>query len=143
MNLIGAKIKPTTSSLYGFTRDIVSSKGILNLPGELKTSPCQHIQAVNFVFVDCPSPYNVIIGRPTLNKIRAMTSTYHLLVKFPTVGGIGVMRGDQTESREIYEPVNRSSQVQGITNSTKSHDETPTTNIPNEDKSVTKSENTR
>ncbi|KAL5557693.1 hypothetical protein UlMin_033904 [Ulmus minor] len=40
MNLIGAKIEPTTSSLSGFTRDSVSSEGILNLPVELGSSPC-------------------------------------------------------------------------------------------------------
>ncbi|KAL5537362.1 hypothetical protein UlMin_046141 [Ulmus minor] len=114
MNLVGVKIEPTASSLSGFTRDSISSEGILNLPVELRSSPCQHIQAMDFFLVDCPSPYNAIIGRPTLNKIRAVTSTYHLLVKFPTVGGIGILRGDQTESREIYEAANRSVQVQGI-----------------------------
>ncbi|KAL5568714.1 hypothetical protein UlMin_025289 [Ulmus minor] len=116
MNLVGVKIEPTASSFSGFTGDSISSEGILNLPVELGSSPCQHIQAVDFVLVDCSSPYNAIIGRPTLNKIRAVTSTYHLLVKFPTVGGIGILRGDQTESREIYEAANRSAQVQGIKN---------------------------
>ncbi|KAL5565983.1 hypothetical protein UlMin_029147 [Ulmus minor] len=140
MNLVGVKIEPTASSLSGFTGDNISSEGILNLPVELGSSPCQHIQAVDFVLVDCPSPYNAIIGRPTLNKIRAVTSTYHLLVKFPTVGGIGIPRGDQTESREIYEAANRSAQVQGIKSSAKSHDETPTTNILNENGSIIKSE---
>ncbi|KAL5569070.1 hypothetical protein UlMin_025645 [Ulmus minor] len=108
MNLVGVKIEPTSSSLSGFTGDSISSEGILNLPVELGSSHCQHIQVVDFVLVDCPSPYNAIIGCPTLNKIHAVTSTYHLLVKFPTVGGIGILRGDQTESREIYEAANRS-----------------------------------
>ncbi|KAL5543255.1 hypothetical protein UlMin_010965 [Ulmus minor] len=143
MNLVGVKIEPTASSLSGFTGDSISSEGILNLPVELGSSPCQHIQAVDFVLVDFPSPYNAIIGRPTLNKIRAVTSTYHLLVKFPTVGGIGILRGDQTESREIYEAANRSVQVQGIKSSAKSRDETPTTNIPNENGSVNNSEITK
>ncbi|KAL5542183.1 hypothetical protein UlMin_009893 [Ulmus minor] len=143
MNLVGVKIEPTVSSLSGFTGDIISSEGILNLPVELGSSPCQHIQAVDFVLIDCPSPYNAIIGRPTLNKIRAVTSTYHLLVKFPTVGGIGILLGDQTESREIYEAANRSAQVQGIKSSAKSRDETPTTNIPNENGSINNSETTK
>ncbi|KAL5580021.1 hypothetical protein UlMin_012463 [Ulmus minor] len=74
------------------------------------------------------------------NQIRAVTSTYHLLVKFPTVRGIGILRGDQTESREIYEAANRSAQVQGIKSSAKSRNETPTTNIPNKNRSIIKSE---
>ncbi|KAL5539294.1 hypothetical protein UlMin_046152 [Ulmus minor] len=93
MNLVGVKVEPTTSSLSGFTGDSISSEGILNLPIELGSSPCQCIQAADFVLIDYPSPYNAIIGRPTLNKIRAVTSTYHLLVKFPIVGGIGILRG--------------------------------------------------
>ncbi|KAL5539706.1 hypothetical protein UlMin_045789 [Ulmus minor] len=107
MNLVRAKFEPIKSALYGFTGDSVSSEGVLNLPIELGTHPCQHIQSVNFVVVDCPSSYNAIIGRPTLNSIRAVTSTYHLLVKFPTVGGIGVLKGDQQESCDIYEVANR------------------------------------
>ncbi|KAL5556432.1 hypothetical protein UlMin_038668 [Ulmus minor] len=115
MNLVRAKFEPIKSALYGFTRDRVSSEGVLNLPIELGTHPCQHIQSVNFVVVDCPSSlYNAIIGRPTLNAIRAVTSTYHLLVKFPTVGGIGVLKGDQQESRDIYEAANRPSNVHRI-----------------------------
>ena len=47
MHLIGVKIEPITSSLSGFTGDSISSKGILNLPVELGSSPCQHIQAVD------------------------------------------------------------------------------------------------
>uniref|UniRef100_A0A2N9GWC8 Uncharacterized protein n=1 Tax=Fagus sylvatica TaxID=28930 RepID=A0A2N9GWC8_FAGSY len=49
-----------------------------------------------------PSAYNVIIGRPTLNKLRAVTSTYHLLVRFPTEHGIGELKGDQATARECY-----------------------------------------
>ncbi|KAL5562028.1 hypothetical protein UlMin_031775 [Ulmus minor] len=120
MNLVGVKIEPTASSLSGFTGDSISSEGILNLPVELGSSPCQHIQS-----------------------IRAVTSTYHLLVKFPTVGGIGILRGDQTESREIYEAANRSTQVQGINSSTKSRDEPLATNIPNENGSINNSETTK
>ncbi|KAL5578015.1 hypothetical protein UlMin_019714 [Ulmus minor] len=94
MNLMGVKFEQIKSELYGFTGDSVSSEGVLNLPVELGTHPCQHIQFVNFVVVDCPSSYNAIIGRPTLNIIRAVTSTYHLLVKFPTMGGIVALKGD-------------------------------------------------
>ncbi|KAL5544419.1 hypothetical protein UlMin_008203 [Ulmus minor] len=109
MDLVGAKFNPIKSALYGFTGDSIHSEGVLNLPVELGTHPCQHIQSVEFVVVDCPSSYNAIIGRPTLNAIRAVTSTYHLLVKFPTVGGIGILKGDQQASRDIYEAANRSS----------------------------------
>uniref|UniRef100_A0A2N9IZJ8 Reverse transcriptase domain-containing protein n=1 Tax=Fagus sylvatica TaxID=28930 RepID=A0A2N9IZJ8_FAGSY len=55
-----------------------------------------------FLVVNCSSVYNVIIGRPTFNKLRTVTSTYHLLVRFPTEHGIGELKGDQAAARECY-----------------------------------------
>ena len=55
-----------------------------------------------FLVVDCSSAYNGIIGRPTLNSWKAATSTYHLMIKFPTEYGIGELQGDQVAARECY-----------------------------------------
>ena len=60
---------------------------------------------LDFLVVDCPSSYNVIIGRPTLNRWKAATSTYCLKVKFPTDNGVGEVRGDQILARECYQAV--------------------------------------
>ena len=37
-----------------------------------------------------------------LNRLRAVTSTYHLLLKFPTENDIGEVKGDQVATRECY-----------------------------------------
>ena len=55
--------------------------------------------------VDCPSSYNVIIGRPTINRWKAATSTYCLKVKFLTDNGVSEVRGDQILARECYQAV--------------------------------------
>ena len=47
----------------------------------------------------------MIIGRPTLNKWKAATSTYCLKVKFPTDNGVGEVKGDQVLARECYQAV--------------------------------------
>ena len=60
---------------------------------------------LDFLVVDCPSSYNVIIGRPTLIKWKAATSTYCLKVKFPTENGVGEVKGDQVLARECYQAV--------------------------------------
>ena len=52
--------------------------------------------------VDCSSSYNAIIGRPTLNSWKAITSSYHLSVKFPTEYRVGQVQGDQLAARECY-----------------------------------------
>ena len=63
---------------------------------------------VEFIIVDRPSVYNVILGRPTLNESKAVVSIYHLAMKFPTEGGIGVFRGNKEGARKYYmEVVNK------------------------------------
>ena len=57
---------------------------------------------MNFLVVDYSSSYNAIIGRPTLNSWKTVTSTYHLSVKFPTKYGVGEVQGDQLVARECY-----------------------------------------
>jgi hypothetical protein len=65
-------------------------------------SPRQSTVIVDFLVVDRPSAYNIIIGRSTLNKLRAITSTYHLMMKFPTKEGIGELRGNQVVALRCY-----------------------------------------
>ena len=57
--------------------------------------PFQVTNKHNFFIVDSLLSYNVIIGRPTLNRLKAATSTYYLKVKFLTEQGIGEIIGDQ------------------------------------------------
>ena len=56
----------------------------ITLPVVAGAYPQQITKEVNFLVVDCSSSYNAIIKRPTLNNWKAVTSTYHLSVKFPT-----------------------------------------------------------
>ena len=79
--------------------------GIVTLTVTAGTYPMQLTRQVDFLVVDCPSSYNVIIGRPTLNKWKATTSTYCLKVKFPTDNGVSEVKGDQVLARECYQAV--------------------------------------
>ena len=64
--------------------------------------PQQITKEVNFLFRDCSSSYNAIIGRPTLNSWKTVMSTYHFSIKFPTDYGVGQVQGDQLAARECY-----------------------------------------
>ena len=80
----------------------VQPVGTVTLPMVVGAYPQQITKDMNFLVVDCSSSYNAIIGRPTLNSLKAVTSTYHLSIKFPTEYGVGQVQGDQLAARECY-----------------------------------------
>ena len=88
--------------LVGFDGTKVQPLGTISLSVVVGAYPRQITEDVNFLVVDCSSSYNAIIGRPTLNSWKAVTSTYHLSVKFPIEHGIGQAQGDQLAARECY-----------------------------------------
>ncbi|GMN62259.1 hypothetical protein TIFTF001_031341 [Ficus carica] len=107
----GAVLTPIQTPLYGFAGDCVRATGTVNLPVAIGDGPERVTRMVEFIVVDRPSAYNVILGRPTLNAIKAVVSTYHLAMKFPTEEGIGVFRGNQEGAQICYvEAVNRAGQ---------------------------------
>ena len=99
------RLRPFDSPLVSFNGDKVYPKGIVTLTVTADSHPFQVTNKHNFLVVDSPSSYNVIIGRPTLNRWKAATSTYCLKVKFPTEQGVGEIKGDQVLARECYQAV--------------------------------------
>ena len=99
------RLRPFESPLVSFSGDRVYPRGIVTLTVTVGTQPRQLTHQLDFLVVDCPSSYNVIIGRPTLNRWKATTSTYCLKVKFPTNNGVGEVRGGQILARECYQAV--------------------------------------
>jgi len=53
---------------------------------------------IEFMVVDTDSPYNIILGRNWIHKMKAVPSTYHQLIKFPTPSGIMQVRSDQVSA---------------------------------------------
>ncbi|GFS37177.1 hypothetical protein Acr_00g0050430 [Actinidia rufa] len=72
------KLHPFHTPLIGFGGNTTHPLGWINLPITLGTEPHQITVWQDFIVVDCPSPYNAILGRPTLGGIKVITSTYHL-----------------------------------------------------------------
>nr|XP_023905144.1 uncharacterized protein LOC112016920 [Quercus suber] len=99
------RLRPFDSPLVSFSSDRVYPRGIVTLTVTVGTDPKQLTRQIDFLVVDSPSSYNVIIGRPALNKWKASTSTYCLKMKFPTDDDVGEVRGDQVLARECYQAV--------------------------------------
>ena len=102
MRLGRDQLRPVNSLLVGFGGMRVQPVGIVTLSMVVGAYPQQVTRDVNFFVVDCSSSYNAIIGRPTLNSWKAVTSTYHLSIKFPTEHEVGQVQGDRLAARECY-----------------------------------------
>ena len=99
------RLRPFDSPLVSFSGDRVYPRGIVTLMMTVGTYLVQLTHQLDFLVVDFPLSYNVIIGWPTLNKWKAATSTYCLKVKFPTDNGVGDVKGDQILAKEYYQAV--------------------------------------
>ncbi|XP_042422088.1 uncharacterized protein LOC122009849 [Zingiber officinale] len=97
-----AELLPMATPLYGFTGNEVSPIGQTRLAVSLGEEPLIRTRTTNFIVVDAPSAYNVILGRPTLNKFRVVVSTYYQQIKFPVGKLVGETRGDQVAARQCY-----------------------------------------
>ena len=96
------KLESINAHLRGFSGETVLPLGSIQLVLTLGDSLCQAITAARFLIVDATSAYNILLGRPSLNAIRVIPSAYHMVIKFPTVNGVGMVRGDQRIARECY-----------------------------------------
>ena len=96
------RLEPVSTHLRGFSGEKVLPLGSIQLVLTLGDPPCQATTTARFLVVDAPPAYNMLLGRPSLKKIKVIPSAYHMMIKFPTVSGVGMVRGDQRVARECY-----------------------------------------
>ena len=74
---------------FGFAGETTYSLGSIELvvtDGEIR-------KIIEFVVIDRSAPFNTILGRLWLYSMKAVPSTYHQCLKFPTPKGIETIRG--------------------------------------------------
>ena len=60
-------------------------------------------QLIKFQVMDCPSAYNVLLGRPWIHQMKSVPSTLHQSIKFQTPWGVREVKGEQRIARECYQ----------------------------------------
>ena len=96
------RLEPVSTHLREFSGEKVLPLGLIQLVLTMGEPPCQATTTARFLIVDAPSAYNMLLGRPSLNTIKAVPSAYHMIIKFPTIHGVETVRGDQRVARECY-----------------------------------------
>ena len=76
MKLDKKRIRPFTLPLVSFTGERIVPRGIVTLTMIAVTYPVQVIKEIDFLIVDCPSTYNIILRRLSFNRLTAVTLTH-------------------------------------------------------------------
>ena len=94
MRIERERLVPTNAPFVGFVGTRVYPLNAVTLLVTVDDYPQQITEDVTFLVVDYLFAYNAILGHPTLNSWKVVTSTYHLMIKFPIEYGVGEVRGD-------------------------------------------------
>ncbi|XP_068462524.1 uncharacterized protein [Phaseolus vulgaris] len=98
------QLRPYTGCLYGFAGDQVEVRGHLELRTTFTDGVASRTENIRYLVVNSASAYNVLLGRPTLNWLRAVVSTRHMKMKLPDLGGkVITIKSDQKEAERCYE----------------------------------------
>ena len=91
MGIRREKLEVVNACLRGFSGERVLPLGSVQLVLTLGDPPHQATTTVRFLIVDAPSAYNMLLSRPSLHAIRAIPSAYHMVIKFLTANGAGMV----------------------------------------------------
>jgi len=97
-------LRPYTGCLYGFADNQVEVRGYLELRTTFTDGAASRTESIRYLVVNANSAYNILLGRPALNRLRAVASTRHMKMKPPDLSGkVIVIKSDQEEARKCYE----------------------------------------
>ncbi|XP_071696435.1 uncharacterized protein [Rutidosis leptorrhynchoides] len=98
---VPAKLVAPNTALSGFFGESAWPIGIIELELELVDDDNKELMrstTVEFAVVRSYSKYNALLGRTTLQKLGAIPSTIHGLIKFPTPLGIATIRSEKQDA---------------------------------------------
>jgi len=87
----------------GFLGERVNTKGYIDLFTKFGAGRMTRMVKIRYLIVDAHTSYNILLGRPSLNMLGAVVSTYHLAMKFQlTSGDIMIVHVDQPTTCRCY-----------------------------------------
>jgi hypothetical protein len=96
LGLEEADLANFTTPVFGFTGESTIPMGKTTLP--ILAGPIS--LQTEFIVVRGTSPYNAIVGRDWLHRMKAVPSTLHQKLRFPTEEGVMEINGDQVTAKQ-------------------------------------------
>ncbi|XP_068474980.1 uncharacterized protein [Phaseolus vulgaris] len=87
LQLSPEKLRPYTVCLYGFAEDHVEVRGHIELRTTFTDGTTTRTTNIRYLVVNVPSAYNILLGRPTLNRIGAVAFMRHMKMKLLSLEG--------------------------------------------------------
>jgi len=82
----------------------VEVRGYVNLRTTFSDDTSARTIVLWYVVVNTPSTYNLLLGRPSLNRLGMVAFTRHMKMKLSSLeGGVTTLRFDQKVARKCYE----------------------------------------
>jgi len=97
-------LRPYTGCVYGFAGEQVEVRGYLELRTTFTDGTTSRTENIRYPVVTANSAYNILLGRPALNRLRGVASTRHMKLKLLDLSGrVIVIKSDQQEAKKCYE----------------------------------------
>lgn len=94
---------PLADPILGLGGKTITPVGSIRLPVKIGHANEARRLQVDFLVVDAPSSYNIIIGRPTLSIVKAVVAPYLFLMQYETDDGrVGKIYGDAEVAKGCY-----------------------------------------
>ncbi|GJZ21061.1 reverse transcriptase domain-containing protein [Tanacetum coccineum] len=97
---IKAGLRETQTDLVRFAREVSKPLGNIELEVCFGNGGLCRRTFMKFIVVRAPSLYNIILGRPGLKTLRAIPSTIHAMMKYPTPKGVATLGYHQIQMAE-------------------------------------------
>ncbi|XP_016206923.1 uncharacterized protein LOC107647360 [Arachis ipaensis] len=99
MQLSDKALQHSTGKLVGFSGESVPVSGYVWLRTTLGEPSNSKTLDIQFLVIDCSSPYNIILECLSLNSFGAIVSTVHFCVKFPVQDNmVAIVYADHKEA---------------------------------------------
>ncbi|RDX65770.1 hypothetical protein CR513_55544, partial [Mucuna pruriens] len=95
MGLLESKLEECPSTLISLSGKQIEIRGVIHLETTFEVGPSTRTITIKFMVINARTSYNIILGHPTLNKLRAIVSTACLCMKDPVEDKVGVKQADQ------------------------------------------------